>query len=86
MGNLVRDDGRHALLRSERRTDRVDEQAPLAKDDGAHVLHRAGREVRYGDDVELPERIPDAEVFVVEGELLLGCLECIGSQLELVRR
>ena len=53
----------------------IDEQQPLAEGDRARVLHRAGREVRHRDDVELAERVLDAEVVVVEGELLFRCLE-----------
>ena len=54
---------------------RIDEQQPLAEGDRAGVLHRAGGEVGDADDVELAERVLDAEVVVEERELLLGRLE-----------
>ena len=84
--DLVRDDRRDVLAHAERGALRVDQQQPLAEGDRAGVLHRARGEVRDRDDVELAERVLDAEVVVVEGELLLGGLERKRGQSELVRR
>ena len=49
--------------------------AALAERDGASILHGARGEVGHGDDVELAERILDAEVLVVERQLLFSGLE-----------
>ena len=70
----------------ERRGAGVRQQVLLAKDDGPHVFHRAGRKIGHADDVQLAEGIPDAEVRVVERELLRGGLRGEACQLLLVRR
>ena len=67
---FVRDHRRHRLAHANRGRGFVDEQHALAEGDGARVLHRAGGEVGHADDVELAERIPDAEVVVEELHLM----------------
>ena len=86
MRDLVRDDAGDALARADRRRGRIDQQQPLAERDRADVFHRAGGEVEYADDVELAERIFDAEVVVVELQLLRRRFEREARELALVRR
>ncbi len=55
----------------------IDEQARIEQEDRAPVLH--GRKVEAGawcrDEVQLRQRIPDAEVVVVVGQQLRGGIE-----------
>ena len=46
----------------------IEQQQRVAERDRAGVLHRAGREVRHGEQVELVERIRDAEVVLEHGD------------------
>ena len=49
VGHLVREDGRNALARGERRVLRIDEEVAFAVENGRRVLHRAGGEVGLRD-------------------------------------
>ena len=83
--HLVRQNRPDLLARVDRGCLGVGQQIVLAVEDRRRVLHRAGREVGHRDDVELPERIFDAVVAVVEGEDLLRRLERDPSEVALVR-
>ncbi len=54
---------------------RIEQQVGLAVGDGAEVLHGAGLEVGNGDEVELLERVGNAEVSVVVVQDILGGFE-----------
>ncbi len=80
--------GEHAgdgLFRAERRGGGIGEQELLSKRDRGGVLHGACGEIRHANHVQFAEGILDAEVAVVEGELLFGRLERKAGQRQLVR-
>src|SRR5262245_33379216 len=61
MRELVRDDAGLTPPRSHRRARRIEQQMFFAESHETGILHRAGAEVGDGDDVELVERVGDAE-------------------------
>ena len=62
------------------------QQGGFAIGDGAEVFHGAGLEVGDGDEVELLERVGNAEVGVVVVEHVLGDIEAVGGEGDLVGR
>ena len=60
------------------------QQVGFAIGDGAEVLHGAGLEVGQGDQVELLERVGNAEVGVVVVEHVLGDIDAVGREGDLV--
>ena len=62
----------------------IDEERGFAVGDGAEVLHGAGFEVGQADEVELLERIGNAEVGVVVVEHVLGDIDAVGGEGDLV--
>jgi hypothetical protein len=61
----MRDDDGYIFLGIDRGRFGVNQQIGLAVSDGAEVLHRTGLEVGQRDQVQLFERIGNAEVIVV---------------------
>ena len=64
----------------------IDEQRGFAIGDGAEVFHGAGFEVGQADEVELLERIGNAEVGVVVVKHVLGDIYTVGGESDLVGR
>ncbi len=64
----------------------IEEQVGFAVGDGAEVLHGAGFEVGQRDQVELLERIGNAEVVVVVVQHVLGNIDAVGRERNLVGR
>ena len=72
------------FLGVEGRRFRVDQQEGLAEGDSAKVFHGAGLEVRYADEVELLERIVNAEVSVVVMQGEFGDVKGEGCESNLI--
>ena len=53
MGDLMRDDDRHSLLRRGRRMRRIDQQGDFSISNRPPVLHRSCGKIRNGDQIEL---------------------------------
>ena len=68
MGQLVRDDVGHPLELGPGRLLLVDQEGGVTEGDAAQVLHRAGREVRYGDQVDLVAGVGNVEVVREEAQ------------------
>ena len=64
----------------------VGQEIGLAEEDRRRVLHAAGCEVRDGDQIELPERVSDGVVGVVELQDLFRRLQRDLAEVGLVRR
>ncbi len=86
VGHLVGDDQGDFFLGADGGRFGIDEQVGLAVGDGAEVLHGAGLEVGQGDEVELLERVGNAEVGVVVVEHVLGDIDAVGREGDLVGR
>ena len=84
--HLVGDDQGHFFLGVDGGCFGIDEQGGFAIGDGAEVLHCAGLEVGQGDEVELLERVGDAEVGVVVVEHVFGDIEAVGGEGDFVGR
>ena len=86
MSHLVGDHQGHFFLGANRSGFGIDQQVGFAIGYGAEILHGAGLEVRQGDQVELLERIGNAEVIVVIVEHVFGDIDAVGGERNLVRR
>ena len=75
MRELVGDDLGAGATLIHRRGRRIDEDEVVAERDGAGVLHAAPGEVGHRDDVELAERVADAEVGLERRDELLRARE-----------
>ncbi len=85
MRQLMRLHRQAAALLVERRIG-IEQQVALAEGDRAGVLHRARREVRHRQDVELLERIADAEISLERGDDLGRQRQRIGDALAVAAR
>ena len=86
VGHLVGDDQGDFFLGVDGGCFGIDQQIGLAIGDGAEVFHGAGLEVGQGDEVELLERVGNAEVVVVVVQHVLGDIEAVGREGDLVGR
>ncbi len=84
--HFVRDDDGDFCLGVDRGGFGIDEQSGFAIGDGAEVLHGAGFEVGKANEVELLERIGNAEVVVVVVQHILGDIDAVGGEGDLVGR
>ena len=86
MGELVGDGGRLGLPEPRRRPVGIEKEQDVAERHEPRVLHRACREVRYGDQVELRERVGDAEVLTEPRDERGGGLERGAGEFRVVLR
>ncbi len=86
VSHLVRDDQGDFFLCADGCGLGIDQQRGLAVGDGAEVFHCAGFEVGQGDQVELLERIGNAEVGVVVVQHVLGDIDAVRGESNLVGR
>ena len=68
MRHLMRDDGKDTAPRAVRSCRGIEQQAALEEGDAAPVLHRAAEAAGHRDQVELGQRIFDAEIVVEPSE------------------
>ena len=75
MRHLMGEDAEDAALRRIAIAARIEQQAALEKGDAAPVLHRAAESAGHRDQVELGQRIGDAEIVIVVAQQVDGVVE-----------